>query len=55
MALVGAGVLEQEARRGVRQERQRRQRIAELLQEDDQLDHAESLAALYAAEPEDRR
>ena len=46
LLLVRARELEREPRRGVRQERHRRQRVAELLHQDHELDDAEPLAAV---------
>ena len=46
LLLLAAGGLEHQAGRRVGEERQRRQRVAELLHQDDQLDRAEPLAAV---------
>ena len=52
--LVGAGVLEHEPGGRVRQERQRRERVAELLHQDHQLDDAEALAAVLLVDEDAR-
>jgi hypothetical protein len=54
LLLLRAGRLDHQAGRGVRQERQRRQRVAELLHQDDQLDHAEPLAAVLLVDEDAR-
>ena len=54
LLLVGAGRLDHQAGRGVREERHRRQRVAELLHQDHQLDDAEPLAAVLLVDEDAR-
>ena len=52
--LVASRVIDEQARRGVGQERRRRARVAELLAEDRQLDHPEPLAAVLLGDRDPR-
>jgi hypothetical protein len=54
LLLVGAGTLEHQPGTGVGEERQRRAGVAELLAEDDQLDHPEPLAAVLLGDRDAR-